>query len=243
MDLRRLAAWAAPWTVAECVACRAPLPLGTGGFCAGCDLSVEPLHGEVDRLGERGRWLVAALRYGGPVADALAAMKFHGAPPDLGALTPAWAATCGEVAQVTAIEAWVAVPPQPERLVARGWHLPDLLAATVAAATRRPAPLLLERRDRQAPRAQGATSLPEFRLRRDAGRGPRRVGLVDDIVTTGATAQQAIATLESAGFEVVCLAVLADARPRTQRVDDASAGAPRAAADTGGISGRDRPLG
>ncbi len=219
MDLRRVAAWAAPWTVGACVACGVSLPLGDDGLCPGCACGVESLHHEVDRLGPGGPWLVAAARYGGPIADVLAAMKFRGEPPNLGALTPEWLRTCVEVADGARVEAWVAVPPQRQRLRSRGWHLPDLLAGTVAAATGQPTRLLLDRTDLEGPRARGAAAAPRFAVRAARGPQPRRVGLVDDVITTGSTVDAAIAVLASAGITVACVAVFADARRREARPD------------------------
>lgn len=214
MDLRRFAAWATPWTLAGCAACEVALPLGDHGLCRACAEAVEPLHAQVSRLGPDGPWLVAGVRYGGPIAEVFAAVKFRGRPPDLGSLTPPWLATCSEVAASTQLDAWVAVPPQRRRLRRRGWHLPDLLAATLAAATTRPASLLLNRDDQHAPRAIGSADAPCFSLRQRIRSLPARVGLVDDIVTTGTTLREAMTVLERAGIAVCCVAVLADARAR-----------------------------
>lgn len=224
MDLRKLAAWASPWTLAACVACDEPLPFGTAGFCRVCADAVEPLHAQVDTLGAKGPWLIAGLRYGGPVADVIASVKFRGAPPNIGPLTAGWLETCDEVARNDSLDAWVAVPPQRERLRARGWHLPDLLAGTLAAATGRPALPLLDRVDNHAPRASGGHALPVFSMRSRRQAASLRVGLVDDVLTTGATARVAIAALERGGVTVGCVAVLADARSRIARDETKNAG-------------------
>ncbi len=159
--------------------------------------------------------VLTAWRYGGPVADAITAAKFRGAPFDV----DAWAdslATGLRLRQRPG-DALVPIPPDPRRLRTRGRHLPDELAQWLA----RRAGLavgrdLLRRVDRSAPRALGRVAPPVFTagspraVRRPPVGG--RVWLVDDVVTTGTTLRVASASLGESGLHVQGAVCLADAR-------------------------------
>lgn len=112
------------------------------------------------------------------------------------------------------------MPLSPQRLAERGynqaWELVRVLAGSIASATPRPDPMLLLR-VRDAPsqmaldrRAREANMRHAFAVdpaRRHEVSG-RRVVLVDDVLTTGATLRAACAALQQAGVaSVVALAV------------------------------------
>ena len=168
---------------------------------------------------------VAIIRVRTPVATAITQAKFGHQPPGFGSLLGPWTAKAVAVASEAGVEAFVAVPPQRDRLRARGWHLPDLLASTLAAASPSPAWRALRRIDCAAPRATGCRTAPSFERRRPLwpfgnreGLRGRAVALVDDVVTTGDTLAAAASALTAAGARVVMFAVLADARPGDRRV-------------------------
>lgn len=116
-----------------------------------------------------------------------------------------------------AVDAVVPVPPSPGRR--GGPHLATLLARTAARRGGRPLRRLLAIRALAAEQhllAAGDRQRNVRHLFRCRGASPARVLLVDDILTSGATAQAASAALRAAGARRVHLLCLA----RTPRSDD-----------------------
>jgi predicted amidophosphoribosyltransferase len=124
---------------------------------------------------------------------------------------------CVAAAEITAAaleptsEPLVYVPPDPERLRGRGHHPAESFARELAVRWNVPILALLSRA-RGAARQRGLT-LPERRANVrgafTAGRSPPAVVLVDDVYTTGATANAAASALRRAGarrVEVVTFA-------------------------------------
>ncbi|MCL2680182.1 MAG: hypothetical protein FWF11_01695 [Coriobacteriia bacterium] len=105
-----------------------------------------------------------------------------------------------------------AVPASTEAVRRRGFDHGELLSRSVAAGLQIPAIQLLEqpqaRRDqRELSREQRLAGKQGFRCKR-VRRLPKRVLLVDDVFTTGGTAQSATEALLAAGVKSVRLAVL-----------------------------------
>lgn len=110
------------------------------------------------------------------------------------------------------VDCLVFVPGEPDRRLKRGHHAAERLAAELASLWDLPARPLLTR-SRGSPRQRGLTVAERRRNVAGAfsahGRVPRRVGLVDDVYTTGATANAAASALRKGGairVEVVALA-------------------------------------
>lgn len=138
--------------------------------------------------------------------------------PTLRALVKAWKAqgvrsvaslagdlACG-VLETPPVDALVPVAPDPGRLLERGHHPPARLAAALARRWDLPVVECLGR-SRSGPRQ---ASLPREERRGNVrgvfvarGALPRRVALVDDVYTTGATAASAAAALRRGGAEEV----------------------------------------
>jgi len=159
----------------------------------------------------------AAFLYGGPIADGLRALKYGPRPERLGPLSELWRQAATDLPDV---DLAVPVPLHPSRLRKRGFNQATMLAK----------PLL---RDHQVPLDTGslrrvrpgeAQAGLSGRARRDAPKGAflvptrrrprltgRRILLVDDVMTTGATLRAAAATLRRAGSAEVHVAVLARA--------------------------------
>jgi predicted amidophosphoribosyltransferase len=122
------------------------------------------------------------------------------------------AALLAEVLPRPESEALAFVPGDPERALRRGDVAPRRLALELSRLWELPvAELLL--RDRSLPRQRGLTLAERRRNVRGAvravGTTPRRVCVVDDVYTTGATADACAAALKRAGarrVEVVTLA-------------------------------------
>jgi predicted amidophosphoribosyltransferase len=111
----------------------------------------------------------------------------------------------------------VAVPAHPSRARARGYDQAALLAAALARRTGAPLARPL-RRGGPALRQLGASRAERLRRGRVAitatGAAPRRVVLVDDVHTTGATLDACARALRAAGCEHVTSVTWARALPR-----------------------------
>jgi ComF family protein len=193
----------------ECAACGVPLALG--GFCSACG---EPEPACATALGDVP--LTALGAYAPPLSRAITRLKFEGRP-DLA--VPLALLLARRSSPLPGIEgaAFVPVPLHRERLVERGYNQSALLAARLSQVWGGTfAPRVLERT--RATEQQAHLSRDE---RRDnvenafAAVRPVRSGsivLVDDVVTTGATARACVAALRSAGLRVVQVVALARAR-------------------------------
>jgi ComF family protein len=188
------------------------------GICAGCESSL-PWTGEAGSLWELPGALrcAAPLWYEGAVRQGLLRFKFQGAAgaaDPLGGLIAQCAAErlSGEFDAVT----WV--PVSRKRLRRRGYDQAELLARSACRRwDTRPERLLEKTRDNPA-----QSGLTDREARRENVKGAyraagdcrgRRVLLVDDICTTGATLGQCAAVLLDAGAEAVVCAAAARTPP------------------------------
>jgi ComF family protein len=120
-------------------------------------------------------------------------------------------------ARPLAIDAVLAVPLHSQRLAERGFNQAEALAQEVARALGRPLSHGLERT-----RATGQQAHLDARQRADNVRGafcwragvpPRRILIVDDVLTTGATIGACAEALRESGAEAVYGLALARSRP------------------------------
>jgi ComF family protein len=189
---------------ARCAACDGLLTLHEQGFCGGCCTLIDgsSAGNELD--------LVACV-YGGPLAEALHRLKYGGAlqvVPALAALfEPSLPELSGRVDLVTA------VPLTGARLRARGYNQSGLLAQHVARALRVPFRPRVLRRVRegaaQVGKGREVRALQLHQAFEASGVEGRRVLVLDDVRTTGATLSEARRALEACGAHSVITLALA----------------------------------
>lgn len=191
----------------QCESCGVPFDydLGAGAVCAACAAAPPPWGRAraVMRYGAAARRLVAGLKY----AD-----RLHMAPA-----LAAWLARAG-APSLAGAELLAPVPLHRRRLVLRRFNQSAVLALALSRATgveaasgclvrrRATRPQAGLTRGRRARNVAGAFRVPE---RERARVGGRRVVLVDDVLTTGATAEECARALLRAGAARVDVLTLA----------------------------------
>jgi predicted amidophosphoribosyltransferase len=196
-----------------CVGCRSELVLLRGTLCGRCGC---PTAWPVERCGEcAGRRLSfasarAAVAYDGPARPLVAAWKERGVRR-LAELAAEFVVDVVPRPQATVL---AYVPGEPDRV---GWRGADASRELARALSRRwdvPAESLLARA-RPARRQRGLSRAERRANVRDAftatGPAPARVALVDDVYTTGATANAAARELKRAGARAVHVVAFARA--------------------------------
>jgi predicted amidophosphoribosyltransferase len=206
----------------RCVACSEPGRQLCAGCLDGLPLLLEPL---CERCGAPTAWAVrrcrecagrrlaftqarAAVRYEGAVRRVVAAWKERG----LRRLAAVAAQVAAGALQRPGTAAIAYVPPDGRRSTKRGHHPAEWLARELGARWELPVLELLGRAARV--EQQRGLALPERRRNmrgafRPVGRAPPTVVLVDDVYTTGATANAAASALRRGGarrVEVVTFA-------------------------------------
>jgi ComF family protein len=189
----------------RCRRCGLRVPVGMPE-CTDCRREPPPFAG-----------CVCAVDYGFPWDRLIGRFKYEQAP-ELAALLSTALATAAEQAAAAPPQAFVALPLSPARLRERGYDQAWELARRLGAHFGLPAHArMLERRFDGRPQAeltraqrlrnlQGAFVVPASA--RPAVEG-RHLALVDDVMTTGATAQEAARALLAAGAAQVDLWVVA----------------------------------
>lgn len=194
----------------RCLACAAR---GQVPWCPSCTAALRDLPAGCPRCaapagGTHACWpgdapiaaTIACYDYRGPVAAAVVAAKLGGARVAWPALAETLAARVAAAGPAVDAVTWVTTPPARAR--ARGGDHAAALARGVGAALELPAVRLLD--------AHLARDAPDrYRARRPVP--GTRLLLVDDVLTTGATAWRAADALRRAGADRPTLAVLARA--------------------------------
>lgn len=180
-------------------------------LCDDCARAVQP-RATRHTLETDGRAIAvwSGLPFEGIAARVLRAIKEEGRTPLARALAPALAEAVWQVGAPGAV--LVPVPTSRASFRRRGFRVPELLAARAGLRTTRllrPARRTADQRglDRVARRRNVAQSLRS----RDAS--SLRIVVLDDVVTTGATLEEAVRALRAAGADVVG-AVAVAATPR-----------------------------
>lgn len=196
--------------VVMCRACEPSVGVVTPPLCARCG---RPWEEEVAACPECPPAGVDVVRspflYEGPVGTAIKQLKFGGwralARHLAGAMTTVWEAEADAVT-------WVPLAPQRRRR--RGFDQAEVLARAVARRLDLPSPRML-RRVWDTPAQARQTAVDRRRALREAFEpvraSPRRILLVDDVMTTGGTVAACAAALRRAGAERVLVATAARA--------------------------------
>jgi predicted amidophosphoribosyltransferase len=143
----------------------------------------------------------AAVAYDARVRRLVGAWKEHG----LRRIAQTAADLVADVVAPPDVDVLTFVPPSLDRTLKRGHHPPERLARELAARWRLPLARLLRRAD-SAPKQRGSSLAARRANVRGAFRAraaPKRVALIDDVYTSGATANSAASALRKAGAERV----------------------------------------
>jgi|SRR5579864_3173104 len=189
--------------LALCPLCRHHLPylpLGVCGRCASRRRARAGCQG-CRRLSPALRWVRAPLSYSGPARRAVLTLKFRSGRY----LAPIMGDLLREALPRIEVDLVVPVPLSPRRLRTRGFNQATLLAEQVTDSLHAIlTPNVLTRRDRPpqstlaaADRLANLTGV--FACPRPGEVSGKRVLLVDDVVTTGATVSACADTLAEAG--------------------------------------------
>lgn len=206
--LRQISDWLAPF---QCVTCEGAVTnSNVGPFCGSCVPQLALQCQELDGLP-----LLSLGEYTGPLKLAIQRFKYGRCPElaaPLAALFQEHLERAGAGAQLTGSNL-VAVPSHPARLVERGFNQAALLAAQLSLRSGIPySARALRRTELSRPQAHLGRSDRRSNLSghiqtRRLPPGP--VALLDDVVTTGATARACIEACRAAGGQVAVVMALA----------------------------------
>jgi ComF family protein len=194
----------------RCPACGdAPLPASP--FCALCEGAIDPVPGEPGEPDDPGDFRAGAL-FGGPIADAIHALKY-GDRAEAAVPLGRWLAGRVEVPPGARV---VWVPLGRLRRIERGYDQAMLLAGSFARASGLRLLRGAMRRVRETPPQVGRDRAARARNVEGAFAATKVVSgldlvLVDDVVTTGATAEAASQALREAGARSITVVALARA--------------------------------
>jgi ComF family protein len=202
-----------------CPPCRHKLPWNIPPFCLRCSRNLTAVSEEGLCPSCRAHppdfdegW--SLLNYEGPARDLLRLLKFHNKTSVRRTFARLWHEfTDRHMLRFPDAAMVIPIPLHPVRLRERGYNQAELLAAGVAGALGLPLRTGIMERGRHTQRQSDLGAKDRwtnikgaFTIKNPAGIVGRVIILVDDILTTSATASEAAATLKAAGAaRVVCI--------------------------------------
>lgn len=191
-----------------------------GASCSGCDdpgtllcpacragLRATPLRARTPA----GRDVLAALRFDGVPARCIRRLKSRG---ETHLARPLGDALAEVLSPCVTSSTWVVpVPTSRSAFRARGYRVPELLVRRAHADPQRVLSVRAPTRDQRALGAAARVENVRGSMRARSVEPGAEAVVVDDVVTTGATLDEAVRALEAAGFRVVASVALA-ATPR-----------------------------
>ena len=203
---------AGPWPF--CDGCRAELVALEPPWCARCGRpTVMPAVGCRDCPDQPVTSARAAFRFEGPARSAIHRLKYAGWQ-DVGSALARAMATVGSAPGSREAQVVTWVPLARARLAARGYDQARVLARGLGRELDMPTQRLLRRTVSTGPQARRSAAERRAALRgafAATGQSPSVVVLVDDVLTTGATAASCTRALMGAGAREVHLIVAARA--------------------------------
>ena len=201
----------------ECGGCGAP----STRWCAACAAALQVKPDEPHVVTPRvdpGVPVFALGRYAGPRRQAIVAVKEHGRRDLAGPLARALAMGVHHLIRWGILDTPVTVVPAPTRASAARRRGGDPIARIATAATRAHPDITVVAALRTRAMVRDSVGLTSTARQRNLGGRVRLIRsvagpvlLVDDIVTTGATACEAVRTLHTAGAKVTAVLTLAHA--------------------------------
>ena len=172
-------------------------PQASGMLCSSCASTLSSLSS-----------VRSIFRFEGTVRNAVHALKYH----NLRAIAPTLAANlAGDATEITAMaDLLVPVPLHPQRERLRGYNQSELLAREVGVVTGVPLSARSLRRNKASVSQARSRNLEERRRNvadaftcADESVSDKRILLIDDVCTTGATLEACAAALRAAGASAV----------------------------------------
>jgi competence protein ComFC len=201
----------------KCPFCQRPVRSGGVGWCAGCEKSLKRTEAHCRKKGDYFTMCVAPLYYEGAVRESLLRYKFGGSREYAGVYAHMML-DCIREQFPGGFDVLTWVPVSRKRLRKRGYDQAELLARELGILLSvKPEPLLEKIHDVP---AQSGIGSAEKRRANISGAyqavatekiDGKRILLVDDIVTTGATLSECSKTLLRAGaHQIMCAAAARD---------------------------------
>jgi len=206
----------------RCIICRRLLREGERDVCPSCMAALPTAEGKrAEQTGEFFDLCVSPLYYTGSVRESFCRYKFQGAE-GYAAPYARWMADCVREHLKDPFDLITWVPLSRNHLRKRGYDQARALACRMAEELgREAAPTLRKPKNRRTqsglggPEQRRANVLGAYELRRGAEVAGKRVLLVDDVVTTGATLSECARVLKTGGAESVVCVTLARSQKET----------------------------